>query len=78
MNTQKLDVYSDHMVPFDLAAWCRGRRFHPESVALARALQDKDAARKAVRDAEQALEAAEDAVRATVASLQAHVEKEGT
>lgn len=48
----KMDVYSDHQVPFDVAAFCRGRRYMPEVVRLGNALRVKE-------DAKAALEAAE-------------------
>lgn len=74
----KMDVYSDHMVPFDLAAWCRGRKFHPKAASLSKALRDKEAARQAVYAAEAALDLAEQSVKSAVTELAAHVEKEGT
>jgi hypothetical protein len=76
--TGKMDAYSDHMVPFDLAAWCRGRKFHPKAATLAKTLRAKEEARAAIYAAERALDLAEQEVKAAVADLAAHVEKEGT
>ncbi len=77
-SNEKMDVYSDHMVPFDLAAWCRGRRFHPKAAELSKQLRAKEEARQAIYAAEAALDLAENAVKAAVQALAAHVEKEGT
>lgn len=77
-HSPKMDVYSDHMVPFDLAAWCRGRKFNPKAVALAKALNEKETARAGVLAAERRLDASEAAVKAAVAELQGHIEQEGT
>lgn len=47
-----MDIYSTHLIPFDVAAYCRGRRFLPESVALAKALREHMQAEAAVEAAQ--------------------------
>ena len=54
----KMDVYGDYRTPLPVAIFCRGHKYCPEAVALARAIRDEDAAADAVRLAENALEAA--------------------
>lgn len=39
---KKLDVYSDLVVPFDVAVLCRSHKFSPAAVSLARALKKKN------------------------------------
>lgn len=67
----KLDVYSDHQVPFDVSAFCRGRRYMPEAVALANELRKKEAAKNALTDAQDALELREADVKKAVADIEA-------
>ena len=54
-----MDVYADMRASFEVGAYCRGHKFAPEAVALARSLRAIEAARQKVREAEAALEATE-------------------
>lgn len=54
-----MDVYSELSVPFELAAYCRGRKLSVEAVNLSRALVRLTSAREAARKAEVLLENAE-------------------
>lgn len=56
MNDMKpMDVYSSRMdIPFDVAAFCRGRKLSPQAVELARALGAVHAAEAQVSVAQQA------------------------
>lgn len=73
----KLDVYSDHQVPFDVAAFCRGRRFMPTSVALASALRRKEDAQSALVAAQDALDAAEGEVARCVGDMEQRMREMG-
>ena len=55
----KMDVYSVMWVPFQVGAFCRGRRHHPCAVALAKALRKKDDAETAIAQAQKEADAAE-------------------
>lgn len=67
----KLDVYSHMLVPFSVAAWCRGRKMHPASVNLSRGIRAMEEAKLALERAEASLEAAE----REVVSLSGRVEQ---
>lgn len=73
----KMDVYSTYEVPFDAAAYCRGRKFCPESVALARAIRARDEAREKVLQAEAALDAASAVLTGAVAEVSKKIEGDG-
>ncbi len=73
----KMDVYSSHWVPFTVAAYCRGRKFAPESVNLAKALRQQEDARLGVLAAEKLLDEAEERVRSCVKAAEARMEREG-
>lgn len=56
-NYEPMDVYSSRMdIPFDVAAYCRGHKFNPVAVDLARAIRDEESARLALKFAEKRLE----------------------
>lgn len=55
----KLDVLSDHSVPFEVAAFCRGRPYLPLSVSLRNALRAKNEAQARMDQAEKDRDAAE-------------------
>ena len=65
----KMDVYSDHMVPFDVSAYCRQRPFAPAAVDLARALKAKNEADTALKKAEITLAREEQRVREALNSV---------
>lgn len=73
----KLDVYSDRQVPFDIAAFCRGRRHLPVAVALANTLRKKEVAQKALDAAHTALYTAENAVTNAVNEMAAKMQELG-
>lgn len=67
--TEKLkpmDVYACMTVPFDVAAYCRGHRFAPEAVKLARAIKARDDAERAAAAADAAVDKAREGVREAV------------
>lgn len=55
----RMDVYSIMMVPFQVGAYCRGRRHHPAAVALARAIKKKDEAETEIAAAQKKADEAE-------------------
>lgn len=73
----KLDVYSLMMVPFTVAAFCRGRRHLPEAVALAAAIRDKDAAETAIALVQKRADAAEARVVAAIKAVEAKMQECG-
>lgn len=73
----RMDVYSDHQVPMDVACFCRTRRFMPSAVALGSALRSKDAAKAALDKAQKALEDAEASVAYRVAEMEATMRQMG-
>lgn len=66
----RMDVYSDHQVPMDVACFCRTRRFMPSAVALGSSLRAKDAAKAALDKAQQDLDAAETEVKSRVLAME--------
>lgn len=66
----RMDVYSDHQVPMDVACFCRTRRFMPSAVALGSALRAKDDAKAALDRAQQELTRAEALVKSRVHSME--------
>jgi hypothetical protein len=76
-NSLKMDVYSSMMVPFTVSAYCRGRKFAPEAVNLARALREKDAAETEIAVAQRKADEAEKLVVSAVKAVQARMEREG-
>ena len=42
--SNKLDVYGDIALPFDVAALCRSHKFSPVAVSIARKLREKQEA----------------------------------
>ena len=77
MNDLKpMDVYSEMTIPFDVAAYCRGHKLCVQSVNLARAIERRKQAERALAVAESYLEAAEDAVREALASVREKMEKD--
>ena len=73
----RMDVYSDHQVPMDVACFCRTRRFMPSAVALGSALRTKNAAQAALEDAQRAVDHAEQEVKTRVASMEATMRQMG-
>lgn len=64
--TAKLDVYSDLAVPFDIATWCRGHKFSPAAVEIARSLKRRDELRAKLAELESQIEAEEAGLAALV------------
>lgn len=54
-----MDAYGQLDVPFDVAAYCRGRKLSIEAVELHRALKVREDAREVLAQAEKRLENAE-------------------
>lgn len=76
-NLTPMDVYSSRMdIPFDEAAYCRGHKFSPEAVNLARAIRNAEAARLAVISAEQHLDHAEAAIKEALQNLRAKMNRD--
>lgn len=75
--TEKMDDLSSHLVPFHMAAFCRGRRFNPRTVGLVKALRHVDDCKKAVDAAEAALAGAETAVQEAVERMRAYMVETG-
>lgn len=73
----RMDVYSDHQVPMDVACFCRTRRFMPSAVALGSALRAKDSAKAALDRAQQDLDAAETEVKSRVLAMEATMRQMG-
>ena len=77
MSNPKFDILSDHQVPFDMAAFCRGRVHNPATVALVKALKEKAEAQRAIDDATRLLELREALVNAAVTSVDEFMKREG-
>lgn len=78
MNKQtRMDVYSDHQVPMDVACFCRTRKFMPSAVALGSALRAKDAAQAALDKAHEDLEKAEAVVKSRVQAMESTMREMG-
>ena len=73
----RMDIYSVMMIPFTVAAFCRGRRHLPEAVALANAIRDKDAAEVAIAMAQKRADAAESRVVMAVKAVEAKMKECG-
>ncbi len=52
----KLDIYSDHQIPFMVGTWARAHKFNPTAVALTKTLNDIEAKKIGIRTAELELE----------------------
>lgn len=74
---EKMDAFSSHLVPFHMAAFARGRKHHPKSVDLLRALNSLEAARLARLQAEEDEAYAESAVKAAVDSMESTMREMG-
>lgn len=73
-----MDIYSSRMdIPFDVAAFCRGRKLSPEAVELSRALQSLDAADTQLTAAQILHDNAVERFRAAVRSVQEKITKDG-
>lgn len=57
--TDKMDIYSDMEIPFDIAAYLRGRKFSAEAVGLTRAIRLRDKWADTVSTAQRGLDDAE-------------------
>ncbi len=69
-----MDVYATHLVSFDIAAYCRGHKFSPQAVTLARALKTYAEAKDQVALAEQKLEDAQNAISAASLAVREKME----
>lgn len=73
-----MDIYSSRMdIPFDVAAFCRGRKLSPEAVELSRALSAVHAAEAQVSVAQEAHDAAMQRYNAAVVAVQVKMQKDG-
>lgn len=70
MTAPKLDELSTHLVPFDMAAWARGRKLNPTVRALILLLRN-------LENAQQALDEAEHKVKQQVEVLAKEMEERG-
>lgn len=73
-----MDIYSSRMdIPFDVAAFCRGRKLSPEAVELSRALNAVHAAEIQVAEAQKLHDAAMARYNAAVVAVQDKMQKDG-
>ena len=73
-----MDIYSSRMdIPFDVAAFCRGRKLSPEAVELSRALQSVEVAQTQLTAAQIMHDNAMERFRAAVSAVQAKMQKDG-
>ena len=74
-----MDVYSSRMeIPFDVAAWCRGRKLCPESVALRRAIEDLQAKEQRINDAQAQADEAHAKYEEALTKVRQRMEREPT
>lgn len=71
---EKMDVYSDCRVPFDVAAYCRGHKFSPQAVTLARAVRTRDELYKQFLDLEAQIDNQDGVVTAAIAKVREKME----
>lgn len=64
--TAKLDVYSNLQVPFDIAVWCRGHKYSPTAVDIARSLKRQEALKQQLADIEDQIEREEEGLQSLV------------
>lgn len=69
-----MDVYATRLVSFDIAAYCRGHKFSPQAVTLARALKTYSEAKEHLALAEEKLESAMNAINAASAAVREKME----
>lgn len=66
-----MDVYSSDMaIPFEVAAYCRGRKLCPQAVNLRKALAERLVAKYQLAQAEWKLAQSEDAVASCIVAVQ--------
>lgn len=75
-NLTPMDVYAEMTVPFDVAAWCRGRRLCVETVELRRALNDRRNAREILAQAERDLAQCEEGVAHRIHDVRQRMERD--
>lgn len=73
---EKMDVYSSNRVPFDIAAYCRGHKYSPQAVKLARAVKARDAAFTEFMNLEAKIDDCDKAIHDAIAEVRAKMEKE--
>lgn len=73
--TDKLDVYSDMRIPFTVAAFCRQRRYHPDSVALAKCMRADSALRQQIETLQEQLETNTQVIKAAVGKVEVEMER---
>lgn len=73
---EKMDVYSTNRVPFDIAAYCRGHKYSPQAVKLARAVRAREAAYQAFLDQEVKVDDCDRAICDAIAEVRQKMEKE--
>jgi hypothetical protein len=72
-----MDLYSDLRVPFNVAAFCRQRKFNPVAVQLLQAIRATHATKQAVLEAETSNEEAESALQRAILSAQEWIQSTG-
>lgn len=72
----KMDVYSEMLVPFDVAAFCRGRKLCAEAVALRIRLTQWQEAKAWLTAAERQADRAEQEVKSAIAAARQKMEQE--
>ena len=76
MNLTPMDVYTAYEIDFNMAAYCRGHKYSPEAVELARALRAKKAAEMSVRMAEQEVERCKARLNDAVSKMKMKMERD--
>ena len=70
-----MDIYSTHKVPFNVAVWARGHKFHPTAVQITRDLKSIAKIEEEYTELEQRKERAEQALRNTLARAEQHLKE---
>lgn len=73
----KFDVFSDPLVPMDMACFARQRMFRVEVVRLRNALKKRDESKRKLEEAEKALEEAEKEIKDRVEDLDRYMRSNG-
>lgn len=71
-----MDVYSELSTPFDVAAYCRGRKLCIESARLKKALEHRNEAKERLVAAERDMANCESAVAMYIEAVRLKMEKE--
>lgn len=69
-----MDIYSSYRVPFNLAVWARGHKYHPVAVQITRDLKSIANLEAEMEAIERRKEEAEQALRTTLARAEQQLE----